>query len=1708
MAERTVEKKPFYPATCQPTAAEVSAHATRRRKWFPHHNQIWKKTKAYKEAKRYLSKPSYFGGALQITAIFLALGLGSWFGFTDVLTQAMRNGFTKADGQVLSSVPTWGVVGLLLQGALCILGFMVLSEKKKRNSCLLVTERYAEWLRKKEVSQEDLQEVLLPHYKEQCPYDPTNPDINIVLGEYFDNEAHKFGPVAHWYTLKMKGMKTGGTIVFGVTGSGKTVSVLRPVMRQSLGWMAHVSHDPENKGREKMAGFILDPKGSLAFETKAVLSSAGIDPVLDPLQVTSEGPANVTGLYYLMHEQKAARAKDGHFIFDPEIIKQYRGRLDDYLELGFDEQKVDRVWSKFQEFQDAASMVSHGKHKSEEGDGPLRRNQFTMLQPKIGDLNGLLTGGGDPKGYPTRRELAELGVFIEPINWKRNLDKITSAMVDPLGSSLDDLLRWIWVGRKDESPARGILGTIHAVSVHPMIPGSAFAMQNTLEAYAISRNQIRRYAPAKQRPTGGIDEYRDAWAAREVRLWEFKDKQVKMAKQAEAYAKMYALMQRFLGNDAQRKNQEKAEAYGTQLSRDLNLLSRPLNGLLGEASVAWEWARPLVTPSSDLQATIERIRGSLEPWMVEKFREGNFQALTVPLSEKPKPEQVDDATRKAQGGRYVTPDPVVVLATKAGELRKSEQVLVRLMVEEAGPALKAAAAETEDLKQVWAKILEDKFSRAATTPGDSRAVDFLHGALEAVRVSHGGPEDLAGDLMATVLGMPTIPTAEGRLLMKNLLKAFGDKGEEFGIQAAHGGTNPKGADLWNFIHQSSDAVADSWLKKPLGGILGVGRSYLQSLGFDEVQRDHLISDLSGALKAIADNWIHAHLACFEEVLEKEAWRERLAKIGKEGMGVFQEADKYSRMGAMVGYVDNPLATNPRDRKPQDPNVDWGSLIWSWEIGGRSAREAPFWRGTMTGADMTPLHAAQWDPVWSAIIWRLLGYSLNAAPTGLLPLAELARRGTELGVYHQAALEAFKAAVAPNIAWRTEGPFCYNPLYAPDLAPIVVAGTFNQTVFAATSDGKDSSDAFWENASFTVVFNLLQILLLVDGYASFPKIDALVTKEDTLREYLEILRARVAKRDGSPEEIEIMVNIIRWADGEWLTEASAKSETKDNIIRSLSVVTQPFKEPRFAICFAPAAKEDCSFPSWTWVMREGKVVVANLPWEKYEKVAKVVLPLANKTFQKAVQMRDGIGPVNEAIVKNNRGEIETTWRYLDELREGIAESAAERLVLGIYLGRFQNSPEMKRIAGGDHILNLWRRTIVEQSGLQNPVKCLGDVFLRQSKLGMTSAEVLLGFVAGAVGKASPYAGQYLLVPRTVQSGIEAGLFVRLLAKAKLDVPSLSQRAQDGNRTAEALLGLFQHLEAKGAAGVAPALGFQDLDELRQAARLIPGILVDEMSEVLNRGTIIRITSRLDQLTHDERMGSGSDNFDAGAGDALRPRIRLQKGYRAMRALEAQIAEMPNTVRPVLYLVDEAHFFVVGKEDAQYVSVARSANALNFYSTQSPNSLIAKMGEEVTKQFLDSLPNRVILRMPDSKTAEACAEYMGGKTFRQVYEKSISQSFDDVRMDRTTGGGRGKSEGGSVSVNVKEEERWVVELQQIVNLQAMECFAMVWDGKKNDQVRRVYTKPDYLFSSPEVRNYHRAGSKRYADLPKAYKDGEDLYALTVPRLLELGVIDASR
>jgi hypothetical protein len=239
------------------------------------------------------------------------------------------------------------------------------------------------------------------------------------------------------------------------------------------------------------------------------------------------------------------------------------------------------------------------------------------------------------------------------------------------------------------------------------------------------------------------------------------------------------------------------------------------------------------------------------------------------------------------------------------------------------------------------------------------------------------------------------------------------------------------------------------------------------------------------------------------------------------------------------------------------------------------------------------------------------------------------------------------------------------------------------------------------------------------------------------------------------------------------------------------------------------------------------------------------------------------------------------------------------------------------------------------------------------------------------------------------------------------------------------------------------------------------------------------------------------------------IQRVKDYTAqIRGIEDELAALPNTERWIVWMVDECHFYLEGESDTQYASVSRSARALNCIATQSPASLYSRMEEKVCDALLANFPNRVILRQADFEEAETCANLLGGKKKMKSVERSLSHSFEEMASGGSDFGGRGKSSGGSVSYSMKETEEYIVNPNLLVEIPALQAFALTWDGGKMKEPRRVYMKPDFLFMSKEIRSYPPGKVERIPELPDVYLKGEDLFAMTVPRLMQLKVIDPSK
>src|SRR5579883_943227 len=113
------------------------------------------------------------------------------------------------------------------------------------------------------------------------PYpDPrTRQDLSLVVGEVHRQLVPKPSPLPQWLTIPERGLYT-GTCIVGATGSGKTVALVLPAMRQLF---AYKANDPERK----LSGVVLEVKGDLCRQLRRILKWCGREK--DYVEVSLDG---------------------------------------------------------------------------------------------------------------------------------------------------------------------------------------------------------------------------------------------------------------------------------------------------------------------------------------------------------------------------------------------------------------------------------------------------------------------------------------------------------------------------------------------------------------------------------------------------------------------------------------------------------------------------------------------------------------------------------------------------------------------------------------------------------------------------------------------------------------------------------------------------------------------------------------------------------------------------------------------------------------------------------------------------------------------------------------------------------------------------------------------------------------------------------------------------------------------------------------------------------------------------------------------------------------------------------------------------------------------------------------------------------------------------------------------------------------------------
>lgn len=1786
--EQRAIRRPFYPANVRPTNAELRDHKIRSKKFKDVHLEIIRKFQRYDSAQDYMAFTEHNQKNWWIAGGVAALLLLYAFLSRNPVHQAVMFGLFAESGELLRK-GTWGwILFFVAEGSLGLYVVLSLIHRQKKNLCHLDIERHEDWIKHPKIRQDDLMEALIPVYEEDCPFDPTDPDFKVVAGEHYDRceagtyGAYKYGSRAFWYTLNIRGSQAGGTIIYGITGSGKTSACLRPILRQVFSYKADVSYDPDGRGREKMAGLVLDPKGNLSYEAVLpVLKSAGMDPIRDPMVIAKPGKdVFLTPLLFdrCVEEKEYARRAVLQPLFDKvkEIREEMRGivgpdtkrklekdekrllndlrqnlrkvegeyealakkypstlhekrfreykkacligaynggsvqhlwsREGDYIELGFDAERIHRIWDCFGAIQQAAKELKSPTDAVNAGDPYLEEKRLKKEKTQDGSNKDSKAEDFGQLSFKKPSGCGNLMAGWRPASPRVESEEAIRGAYRELFRCLEQFVGLAFIGSHERSSTLygegATLAWSNNLSFNMGFPGTSDPKIRDLDAYANIRQEIRRLAPTKERPGESLTSYRGRWFYREANLRIYNRNVVLLARQVMDASRSLIVVG--AGDPV-------TVGFARELVESIQLFIQPLNEILGPESVGQDTPRPRrLKPSENLQAMLKRVMPQLSPSLRERFSRGEMTPLSVPTGDDPRPLPVNEEVRRKRGNRFASPDPLVHAVLESTGLRRVESELARKITAATRKHL-AAGGITEEIQRRHGLEISRALVGAGGPPSAADEVGN--------RVLAGLIED-AGDSVLTLIGrdaageVARTPGLEG-------LKWFDSK-----VWQHYAESEMKALALGFADAELPDAQGLDW-ERVLGGVLGrhfaVGeetsvlrrlmRRYLDAGIFRElfigVAGPEGIEEILGKYRRVIERTLmefHGYLV--KDIVPKvaEEMKGEASLVGKlwaDGQVVMKEIADCYNLRVMDGLADLGAKLSVHGKVYSFRSLDRALLFRPRvELGNG------FWQGKGEGDDLVPLSVIQWDEAWAECFWKRMAYIYLSSPKGDPSWARLSGMTSALERYHVSAVRSYLYYVAPNAGHRTDGPFAFNPLYLPEMNPINIAHAFSKTVFEAQAKAGSSSDPYWENSAFTLIYQCLKVLYLTEGYATFPKIRQLITEDAILRAKVEALQQRKKNRDAGPQEMDDIEKVAQWYWGEWKNPGAEKGETKANVVSTLSVVTQPFLESDYLI-FSPQCEEDISFPGWSWVFKHGKVVASSLSVAFHEKVAQVVLPLLNKSFQDAVMARETKGLDAKKLLATGRKQIEELRHQREGLCADLRKKVATFRVLEELLGDGRGE------ATGIRLVKLLCEPAQAGIPVGTPVS---DVVLRLMGTSGVTTDQLVAMTLAWKGEARvmPFGKAWSRATPAVRGALNAGWLLRevfeleeLPGWARLPMTRASEGPAGAPARAEAFLkGIKGHLGRVGRLREDVlqqienlGVGSDVLDRLVALLGELPLGLLMAREELLSGPVRNRLKLHHDAISAEVSEGVGTQQHMSIHGQVARLTA-------AIREIEDKIEDVPNTTRPVVWMVDEAHFFVTGEADAKYLSVARSANALNFLSTQSPSAIYAKMEEQTAKQFMDNLPNRLILRAPDAKSATECADMLGGKVRQLTYETNVTQSFKDLRANRLSGGGVGQAEGGSVSVNKKWEERYIVEPTEIVNLMSMEAFAFTWDGKRATQQRRIFMKPDYLYASPEARYYIREKAEYFKDLPASYKDGEDLYAYPVLRLLQLGILDTSK
>jgi hypothetical protein len=170
---------------------------------------------------------------------------------------------------------------------------------------------------------------------------------------------------------------------------------------------------------------------------------------------------------------------------------------------------------------------------------------------------------------------------------------------------------------------------------------------------------------------------------------------------------------------------------------------------------------------------------------------------------------------------------------------------------------------------------------------------------------------------------------------------------------------------------------------------------------------------------------------------------------------------------------------------------------------------------------------------------------------------------------------------------------------------------------------------------------------------------------------------------------------------------------------------------------------------------------------------------------------------------------------------------------------------------------------------------------------------------------------------------------------------------------------------------------------------------------------------------------------------------------------------NTVRPLAMIIDEYQNFVTvsGKRvkdgDDGFYALSRQSKCVSILATQTPASLISKIGREKTNVILASIRTKIIMALLDKDDTATAAEW-AGKDWTTVTSRSISANSGKAGFNPLTGKIDGSAQGQGEGISIQQQMLHRVHSKTINELRSFEAIVLGWDGFQAQPPARVYMK----------------------------------------------------